>query len=104
MHYVMVAFVMAAGARVGGLALNNIVSLQMVLAPLLYLLPLAAAGGALWLMSHPIREPTTPTFLENLFKAATRLMRSLPNARAWTTRTQKPLRRLPAPSREVNSP
>ena len=104
MHYVTVAFVMAAGVRVGGLALNNIVSLQMVLAPLLYLLPLAAAGGALWLMSHPIREPTAPAFLENLFEKITRLLRSLPDARAWATRTQKPLRRLPAPSRGVNSP
>ncbi len=104
MHYVAVAFVMAASVRVGGLALNSIVSLQTILAPLLYLLPLLAAGGALWLMSHPIREPAAPAFIGNLFETIARLWRLLPTTLSWGKRDQTPLRRLRAPNSGTNSP
>ena len=102
LHYITAAFVIAASLRVGGLALNNIVSLQTIMAPLLYVLPLAAAGGALWLMSHPIREPAAPAFIANLFEAIASLGRLLPTTFAWGKRDLKPLRQLPAPVSGVN--
>jgi len=98
MQYVAAAFVIAASLRVGGLALNNVVSLQTAMTPLLYLLPLVAAGGALWVMSHPAREPATPAFIGNLFEAIAGLWSSLRASLPWGKPDQKPLRRLPAPA------
>jgi lipopolysaccharide export system permease protein len=102
LHYVAAAFVIAVGARVAGLALNNIVSIETVLAPLLYVLPIAAAGSALWLLSHPTREPTAPAFIAELFEAITGVFRKFPNIFARRNKGQTALRQLPAPSRGAN--
>jgi lipopolysaccharide export system permease protein len=49
---VAVAFVLAAALRIGGLALNNIVTLNAGAVPLLYGLPLAAMLASLWVMER----------------------------------------------------
>jgi len=103
MHYVTAAFVIAVGARVAGLALNNMVSLETVLAPLLYVLPIAAAGLAIWLMSQPMHERAAPAFIENLVEAITGLVRKVLTIFAWGKTRQSPLLRLRAPSRGANA-
>lgn len=59
---VVIAFVLAAALRLGGLALNNIVVLNAAAAPLLYALPLVAMLGALTLMERARRRLTTSRF------------------------------------------
>ncbi|MCK5549985.1 MAG: hypothetical protein KAI41_05590, partial [Hyphomicrobiaceae bacterium] len=99
MHYVVAAFVIAVSARVAGLALNNIVSVETAMAPLLYVLPIGAAGVALWLMSKPKRELAVPAFVGNLFEAIAGWLRKLPTILAWGKSSPATLPRLPSPSR-----
>ena len=99
MHYVVAAFVIAVSARVAGLALNNIVSVETAMAPLVYVLPIGAAGVALWLMSKPKRELAVPAFVGNLFEAIAGWLRKLPTILAWGKSSPTTLPRLPSPSR-----
>jgi len=102
MHYVVAAFVIAVSARVAGLGLNNIVSIETAMAPLLYVLPIGAAGVALWLMNKPTRESAAPAFVGNLFEAIAGWLRKLPSILAWGKSSPTMLRRLPSPSRGAN--
>ena len=96
MHYVTAAFVIAVAARVGGLALNNVVSIQTIMAPLLYVVPLAAGGFALWLLNQPTREPTAPAFIGLLIQTIQGLVTRIPVPFVSGKRLQTTLRPYPA--------
>ncbi len=59
---VAIAFVLAAGLRLGGLAVNNIVALDPSATPLLYALPLGAMLGAMMLMERARRRLSASRF------------------------------------------
>jgi lipopolysaccharide export system permease protein len=59
---VAIAFVLAAGLRLGGLALNNIVVLDVSATPLLYALPLSAVLGSMFLMERGRRRLSNSRF------------------------------------------
>ena len=64
---VAIAFVLAAGLRLGGLALNNMVVLNAGTTPMLYGLPLSAMLGSLLLMERSRRRLSTSRFPGVLF-------------------------------------
>jgi len=101
MHYVTAAFVIAVAARVGGLALNNVVSIQTIMAPLLYVVPLAAGGFALWLLNQPTREPTAPAFIGLLIETIGRLVKRFPVPFTRGKGPQATLRPFPAARRRA---
>jgi lipopolysaccharide export system permease protein len=79
---VSLAFVLAAGLRLGGLALNNIVALDASTVPLLYGLPLLGILVPLLIMErarHRLTSGILPRFVTNLFsRAGGAVARSLP--------------------------
>jgi lipopolysaccharide export system permease protein len=61
MENLVVAFLVAAGARLAGLAVNNLVAIKAAYLPLLYLLPIGAIGLALLLIRAGGRQRSGPT-------------------------------------------
>jgi len=61
MESLVVAFIAAAGLRLAGLALNNVVANKAALVPALYILPFAAMGAALFGISAMGRQRAGPT-------------------------------------------
>lgn len=76
---VAIAFVLAAALRLGGLALNNVVVLNVAVTPLLYGLPLSAMLGSLIVMERARRRLGTSRFpgvvLDPIFDGFGRLAR-----------------------------
>lgn len=69
MESLVVAFLVAAGCRLGGLALNNVVAAKAALVPLLYLLPLAAIGLSLVVIRGADRQRTGLALVDKLVDA-----------------------------------
>ena len=88
---VILGFVAAAGLRMGGLAVNNLVALNAAFIPLLYALPILACVGALALIVSNARPRTGPSRLENLRDLVTSAVGALvPGllSRLWPVRSQ----------------
>lgn len=87
---VVLAFVVAAGLRLGGLALNNIVVLSPEAGPLLYALPLSGMLAALLVIERARRRLSNSRIADVVFEPFNRLV----SAFAW-------LRALPAGGRSA---
>ncbi|HEX2843042.1 LPS export ABC transporter permease LptF [Hyphomicrobium sp.] len=61
-----VCFLLGVGLRLGGLAFNNIVTINPTAVPVLYLIPIAAIGAALVLIVQGARFSTGPAFLDRI--------------------------------------
>lgn len=66
MQGVVLGFVAAAGARLGGLAVNNLVALDPVYIPLLYAIPVVAGIASLLVISRNARPRAGPSRIEVL--------------------------------------
>jgi lipopolysaccharide export system permease protein len=86
MQQVVLALVLAAGLRLGGLALNNVVILNEAATPLLYALPLSAMLAALLVMERGRRRLSVSRFpgilIDPILDAAGRLFALMPRRRA----------------------
>ncbi len=69
MERLIIAFLICAGCRLAGLALNNMVAINAGLLPMLYGLPLAAAAAALVMMRNSDRQRAGPAMVERLHEA-----------------------------------
>lgn len=64
MERLVIAFLVAAGMRLAGLALNNVVAINASLVPVLYLLPLGAIGLGLFLIRAGNVQHAGPTVID----------------------------------------
>lgn len=69
MENLIAAFVLAAGARLVGLALNNLVAANAAMLPVLYALPLAAIGAALFMIYGGAKVHAGPQLGDRLHTA-----------------------------------
>lgn len=65
-HQVTTAFVIAAGLRLGGLAMNNVVVADVAAVPILYALPFGGILISLWLMERARRRLSRNVLLESI--------------------------------------
>jgi len=72
-----IAFASAVALRLGGLAANNIVTINTSLVPVLYLIPLTAMGFALFRISRATQQRRGPAMIERVVDAVTPLVAPL---------------------------
>lgn len=77
MENLVVAFLIAAGARLAGLAVNNIVAINAALVPVLYGLPFAVMLVAVWMIHAGSRQRSGPSFGDRMHALLEPLGRSI---------------------------
>lgn len=76
-----IGFVAAVGCRMSGLAANNLVVVNSAFIPLLYIIPLAAGGVALFFIFHNARPRRGPSISDRMADLTEAVVRLLPRRR-----------------------
>jgi hypothetical protein len=85
---VVTGFLAAAGLRLAGLGLNNVVSLNPSLTPLLYLLPLSGIAVSLLIVARSGQQRSGPGYFDGILERMSAVTSAL--AARFTRNTLKP--------------